>query len=493
MAINMILRNDALVQQVNYTTIIDTTKAWADTNARPKWALLYRVVTCTVAGWVDPKTFRIDLEDKVTTLLENAPNPLSGSILADAKLMVPELNITQDHVTRAQDIIDNWHSQFFTAELASDITPGPPGVDGKPGIPGPAGGAFTFPGAVNFDQLGANDNDRTTAVNTFFRDNKRGTIIIPNRTIVTNVQLELWSWFSMMGGVGVPSREYGRCRWQYNGPESSIFKWVNNTGRHSYPADGSPRDGNVIGIEFVGNKDVIPRTTTIAGKTLWYWLFENCGGNGIKSFSIGYGNGTQYLVGVSHAQAFTNTLLDIGGSENTWFGHKHCFIDTKVLEAGQPELRSKMDKSFINKVMTTTRGSYLALEIYGGHALHVNEVSFDAQDSDPANTSAIRITGGSQIHICNNIFKGMALGGQPIIDVQNVKQLIINDNDFVRRGATNKIGPVSTPLVKVGAGVSDRQVVFGLENTPGDYNGRLVAARVAQIINKNEWSKVGIG
>lgn len=499
---NPILRNDALRQQDNFDVILTSTRSWALTQGITSyWGLMHRVVTCAVAGAINTKIYNSDIEDKVEDLLDRAPTPLGNSILADAEVMAPGTTITLDHVNRAIEILANWHVQFFTAELASDVTPGEKGekgdrgIDGVAGAPGPSGGgAFTFPGAIFFDNLANNDNDRTIAVNKWFQENRRGTVIIPNREIVTQTQLEMWSWFSIMGGVGVPAREYGRCRWRYNGSGSSIFRYVDNKSRQGYPADGSPRDGNVIGIEFVGDKDVIPRTVTLTpGQVLWYWLFENIGGNGIKSFHIGYANGTQYFVGVSHAQGFTSTLLDIGGSENTWFGDKHSFIDSKALPAGAVMLRSKMDKSFIEKVMTTTRGNYIPLEIYGGHATDYNKISFDAQDSDPANQSAILITGGEQIHIMNNKFKGMALGGQPIIDIRSGKQIIIDHNKFVRRGGAGKIGPANTPLVKIATMVADRQVKIGSMNSIGAYDGRVITARAAQVACLDPWMKVEIG
>jgi hypothetical protein len=364
---------------------------------------------------------------------------------------------------------------------------GVPKAEGGPVPPTPA----PLDGWVSFDGLGKDDNARTSAMNRLFGERRNCVVVLPIREIQTSVQIELWSGTAIMGSLGIPPREYGRkTRWRYTGSAGAVFKWVNNSAGQSYPADGSPRDGSVTGIEFVGggSVNILPPTTTIPGKTLWYWLFHNIGMNGMRTAWVGFGTGTVFGSGVSHFQGFSQTAIDVGGSECSLFGGEFSFIDSKNLAAGQPFIRSRLEKSHINTIMTTTRGSYLPLEIAGGRGLHVRGVCFDAQDSAPTDGPAIVVLNHDGLIIDGNDFKGMARTGGPIIDIRGGRQIVIQSNVFINKAA----GPASTPLVKVAAAVGDAQVKMGA-NAVVDYTGRVLSARAAQLVRIDPSFKYEIG
>lgn len=364
------------------------------------------------------------------------------------------------------------------------------GVPKAEGGPTPPAVSPLF-GWVSFDGLGKDDNARTAAMNKLFAERRNCVVVLPIREIQTSVQVELWSGLAILGSLGVPPREYGRkTRWRYTGTAGSVFKWVNSSPGQSYPADGSPRDGSVIGIEFVGGSavDILPQTTTYPGKTLWYWLFHNIGMNGMRTAWVGFGTGTVFGSGVSHFQGFSRTAIDVGGSECSLFGSEFSFIDSKNLAAGLPFIRSRLEKSHINTIMTTTRGGYVPLEINGGRGLHVRGVCFDAQDSDPTNGPAIIVLNHDGLVIDGNDFKGMAKAGGPIIDIRGGRQIVIQSNAFIMKAA----GPATTPLVKVAAAVGDAQVKVGA-NAVVDYTGRMVSARAAQFVKIDPSLKYEIG
>lgn len=449
-------------------------------------------------------------------------DPIIADVLRVQQPLASEVavNYGADVLVVAKDIINNWGPEYFTkdfppvtidlirtkdsegteawSKLTEIATAGPKGDKGDTGPAGPqgppgpsGGGATAIPGAVIFENLAGDDSQRTAAVNAYFRDQKKGIILLPSREIQSNIQIETWSGLTLMGSLGVPPREYGqKTRWRYTGSAGSVFKFVDNRGRYNYPSDGSPRDGTVIGIEFVGgsNTDLLERTSGFTGKTLWYWLFHNIGINGLKSGWNGFGTGTTFGSGVSHFQAFADTVIDVGGSENSFFGSEFSFMDSKVIADGKPFVRLRSEKSFVKQIMTTTRGGKIPLVVDGGRGSHVNNVCFDAQDSDPTNGPAIVVNSHDGLDISHNTFKGMARNGGPIIDVRGGRQIVIQANAFLCKAA----GPANTPLVKVGAGVGDREVKVGL-NAVVDYSGRLVAARLAQLVSIDPTLKVEIG
>ena len=364
------------------------------------------------------------------------------------------------------------------------------------GVPKADGGQFppitvTAPGGVVFDSLGQDDNARVTAMNQIFAARRNAVVLLPLREIQTSVQIELWSGLAMVGSVGVPPREYGRkTRWRYTGGAGSVFKWVNSSAGQSYPSDGSPRDGSVIGIEFIGGStvDILPQTTSYPGKTLWYWLFHNIGMNGMRTAWVGYGTGTVFGSGVSHFQGFAQTAIDVGGSECSLFDSQFSFMDSQNLVAGAPFVRSRLEKSFIRTIMTTTRRDYVPLEIAGGRGLHVTGVCFDAQDGDPTNGPAIVVLNHDGLIIDGNDFKGLARNGGPIIDIRGGRQIVIQSNTFINKAA----GPSTTPLVKVGAAVGDGEVKIGA-NSAVDYAGRVVSAWSTQLVKIDPSLRYEIG
>lgn len=371
------------------------------------------------------------------------------------------------------------------------VYPTPPDPEPPdPPDPEPPENIVAVPGGIDFDALAGNDNDRTTKVNEYFGQYRNGVVMLPSREIQTNVQLDLRSGLAIMGSLGVPAREYGRkTRWRYTGSAGSVFKFVNNTNQ-SYPSDGSPRDGTVVGIEFIGGGgvDILPQAADYPGKTLWYWLFHNIGMNGMRTAWKGYGTGTTFGSGCSHFQGFSETPIDVGGSECALFGSEFSFMDTKNLGAGKPFIRSKLEKSFINTIMITTRRDYVPMEFYGGRAMTVRGVCFDAQDSDPTLGPSLIVNAVDGLIVTECPFKGQAKNGGPIVDIRGGRQIVLALDQFLRRSA----GPANTPLIKVDANVGDNQVKVGpLVNI--DYDGRIVSARANQVVKIDPSLRYEIG
>jgi len=162
--------------------------------------------------------------------------------------------------------------------------PGPQGEQGEPGPmgpPGPAGsGSGTpFRGAVMFDDYfqGADTNAKITAMNAWAKAHngqRMPYVVFDNRQYDHSVPIELWSGLTCIANGGMPAREYQRhCVLNYVGASGSgQFKWTGQQSNQSYPSDGSPRDITFSGFEFRAHtdKDFIPATTDLNGKTLWY-------------------------------------------------------------------------------------------------------------------------------------------------------------------------------------------------------------------------------
>lgn len=313
-------------------------------------------------------------------------------------------------------------------------------------------------GLVDFDSLGGTDDQRVDKMNSMHG----AKVVLPLRTISTSHPVELWSALTMVAPYG-PAREYGtRTVWKFNG-QGSVFKFVRN--QQGYPSDGSPRDINVIGIQFSAGSQVDfieDNQGHYQSKTLWYCLFRDVGFNGFRHGWKGHGDGTVFMSGVSHAQAYSDTFIDVGGAENTLFGSEFSFMDTHNMD-NKPAVISRMEKSVIGQAMITGRKGITPLVVDGGNGLRIHDLSLDSQDSDPVRGSALVVRNHDGLQVYGNTFKGMSHDGKsPIIDVQRGSASIFGNTFSAKAG-----GPPGTPLIKAGSGTT---VKAALNQHPG-YTG----------------------
>lgn len=350
---------------------------------------------------------------------------------------------------------------------------GPAGPQGEPGLPGTGGGSGA---TVLVDSLGSTDNARIAAMNALAQShggNPTPAFEFAARQYNFSTQIELWSGLKLIGTSGLPAREYGRgtvLNWQ-GAAGTSIFKWVSPQTSQGYPSDGSPRDGSVSGILFQGGSgtDVMPKAQMngdYAGKTLWYWNFHNCGVRNMRSFWWGYATGCS-ITGTFHAQSMADTVLFLGGSENTIFEGGHSLMDNSTAAwatSGKPFIRSVMEKSYIGKAMISARGNSYQLSIEGGRAMVVSHCQFDAPTGSPTHGATIRVSACNGLTISNCTFKGMMTNpgtSRGVIDITGGNNIMIYGNQFINYGSTIATG---TPMVYA-SGASN--VKYALNGTNG--------------------------
>lgn len=317
-----------------------------------------------------------------------------------------------------------------------------------------------------------------------------------------SVPIDLWSGLSLIGGAGLPTREFSRRpTLRYTGTGSQ-FRFPGTQTNQGYPKSGAPRDISVRGLQFSGGPsvDCIERVVNYdPAKVLWFTHFDDCGWNGFRSIWTGFVDGCG-IIGTSHMQAFSDTAIDWRGSESALFGlDSVSFIDSSVQVkdaagatvlalAGKPMIRWGVSKGEIGRCMPTTRKDILALLITTGGGVRVHGLTPDAQDSDPCYGANIRIEGNARgVLITDCTFKGgmadpgKGAGGaaknRGIIHVEQGADVIIDHNVFLREGPT--AGPATTPLVFAGPGVSPLGIRVGL-TAHVDYDGILAASKAGQ-------------
>jgi len=364
-------------------------------------------------------------------------------------------------------------------------------------------------GIVDFEDYfqGADDTAKVVSMNAYYKAHagkQRDTTRFPARTVTTSVPIEWWSGLSLIGGAGLPVREYSRRPTiRYVGPAgSALFKFTGSQTNQSYPADGSPRDISITGIQFNGGAsvDCVESVDTYTkAKVAWYVDFHNCGFNGWRRIWHGFVDGCG-ITRITHMQAFSDTAIFWRGSEATLFdsaGFSFCDSSVMVRDAsgatvpvlaGKPMLRFCVSKGEIGRCMPTTRKDILALLIDSGAGIRVHGFSPDSQDSDPCYGSNIRIDGNAKgVIISDSTFKGgisdpaKGAGGaaknRGIIHVEQGADVLIDHNVFIRQGPNP--GPTTTPLVYAGLGVSPLGIRIGL-NGHVDYDGIVAASKAGQ-------------
>jgi hypothetical protein len=392
---------------------------------------------------------------------------------------VDEINEMIAALAPARDGIDG-----IDGEDGQDGEPGPPGPRGPAG---PAGGGTT----VLVDSLGDTDDARIAAMNAMAKAHNglpTAAFEFAVRQYNFSTPIELWSGLKIIGTNGLPAREFGRgtiLNWQ-GAAGTSVFKWVSPQYGQSYPGDGSPRDITVVGMLFQGGSstDVMPKAQMngdYAGKTLWYCNFHNCGVRNMRSFWWGYATGCS-ITGAFHAQAMADTVIFLGGSENTVFGVEQSLMDNSTAawaSSGKPFVRSVMEKSYIKTAMLSARGNSYQLSIEGGHDVIVDGLQVDSPSGAPTQGSPVRVTGGYNFRFTNMTFKGFLNGGvtttfgsRAAIDIQNARWISIDGNTFLKGNPTL---PATTPLVYA---TNSTFVKWGTQNLHDGFNGATVGTVV---------------
>lgn len=362
-------------------------------------------------------------------------------------------------------------------------------------------------GIVDFEDYFQGDDDtaKVKSMNAMYRAHggkQTPTTRFPARQVTTSTPIEYWSGLSLIGGAGLPVREFSRRPTiRYTGaPGTALFKFPGAQTNQSYPASGAPRDISIKGIQFTGtgSVDCVERVDTYtAAKVLWYCQFDDCGWNGFRTVWVGFVNGGG-IGGLSHFQAFTEQAIFWRGSEATLCGlDRFSFMDTNSQPAPPagtaraPQIRWAVSKGELGRVMPTTRKDGLALLIDSGGGLRVHGFSPDSQSSDPCYGANIRIEGNaSDVLITDSTFKGGmsnptagnggAAKNKAIIHIEQGGDHIIDHNVFRREGSNP--GPVTTPLVYAGPNVPAGGIRVGL-NAHSGYTGILLQSKPGQIIN----------
>lgn len=352
-------------------------------------------------------------------------------------------------------------------------------------------------GIIDFDEQiqGGSTDEKIRNMNAMFKAHAGRalpTVRFDAKTYSTSVPIELWSGMSLIGGAGLPAREYTRHPTiRYTGAAgTSLFKYTGTQTNQSYPRDGSPRDISVAGIQFSGGSTVDcveSATGAYAGKVGWMINFHNCGWNGFRRVWHGYVDGAS-ITGTSHMQAFSDTAVWWRGSEAVLFGmDSFSFVDSGVLGA-KPMIRWGVSKGEIGRGMATTRKNGMALLIDTGSGIRVHGFSADSQSSDPCYGANIRIEGNARgVIISDCTFKGtmsnptLGYGGatknRGIIHVESSDDVVIDHCAFMREGSN--LGPTTTPLVFAGPTVRQNGIRVG-PCTRGGFDGVLLQSSAGQ-------------
>ncbi|ROP45956.1 hypothetical protein [Pseudokineococcus lusitanus] len=351
-------------------------------------------------------------------------------------------------------------------------------------------------GEVSFDELGGDDNARVTAMNAYHRSHggrPSKTVRLPARQIDTNVPILLYSGLSMAGREG-PAREFQRGTiWNWQGPAgSSCLAFPSDAQTNqSYPSDGSPRDITMRGIQFQGGASThwMPKNSMtgqdIAGKTLWYCEFKDCGWKNFSTVWWGYVTGCSFATGVSHFQAIGDTAIFLGGSETTVFGNDgYSFAASSTsTQTATPFMRSMLSKSTVGRCMITARGAGWGLTIEGGYNSTFDQLAIDAQNSSRINGKALLVTGGAGHVISSLSVKGAMAApsstasalDRAFVVVTGGSQLLLERHKLTRRETSYA---ADQPVVHVASSLADRALVIGA----GTYDGFIdpAAVRVAR-------------
>jgi hypothetical protein len=361
------------------------------------------------------------------------------------------------------------------------------------------GSATGTPGIIAFDSFGSTDNARVTAMNEFHRlhgGSVLPAVAMPARVISISTPIKLFSGMKLIAYGSPVTQEFSRgcvLRWTGgSGTSMMIFPPEGQTNQ-SYPSDGSPRNGLMMGIQFDGTSSTNwmpkndPASASATGKILWYFIFHGCAWKSWGSVWWGWGNGSQ-IIGQTHFQANTMPCINLAGSENVLFGNDCIsFIDNSSAAAvQQPHFISRMDESNFGQVMITNRQQNWALTIAGGYNTNYSGILFDTQESDPAFGRAILITGGRSHLIRDCRFQGYmdnpaaAAGGETanrgFIHVTGGTEIIIDGNGFVTNGSS---APASTPMVYAASTVASGAIRVGLNRH--QYTGNLRQASTGRI------------
>ena len=346
----------------------------------------------------------------------------------------------------------------------------------------------------SLDSFGANDNERIRTLNTYQRQHSGGIlepVVMPNRVVTHSEKIELWSGLTLVSEAGTPAREYSRKPvLKYTG-SGSQFLFTGTQSAQGYPGDGSPRDIDLVGIQFEGPSTVDcfpsydPTTYTAngGGHVTWMARIHNCGFKNFRRVYWGWWDGVS-MTGVNHFQGIADTALYVDGAENLLFGGGMSFIDNaNWARVPKPHIRTRMKKSRIGDVMPTARGwSYQMAIESGTENLVVDGVAFDSQDAAPVSGASLRISGGKNITLTGCSFKGQADAlaeafEHGIIEIVGLDgDLTIGGNNFLRRGTR---AAASTPLIYVGPKVPDGLILVEGNNT--DYEGVVLVSRPGQV------------
>lgn len=368
-------------------------------------------------------------------------------------------------------------------------------------------------GTVLFDSFsGADDNARVSSMNSWMGGMSASvsvpTVIFDARTYNINTPIRLHSGLKLQGAAGLPAREYARTSTILNwtggsGTSLFIFPPGGQTGQ-SFSVDNlSPRDITVNGIQFSGGGSthfmpkVDPTSGSSTSRTLWNSSFHNCGWKNFNSVWWGWGFGVS-VSGLSHIQGLSDTAFYLGGSGNVLFGlDAHSFLDTSASSpmvtgnTGKAHIRSVMDHSLIGNIMITARQSLTCLSIEGGSGMRVIGTSFDAQDADPMNGAAMRITGGNGVTVSNCSFKGAmdipgsGGGGESnnrgYLHITGGTNIVVEGNQFIRAGTA---AASSTPVIYASSAVAAGAVRVGMNGYSSfDNPARLRQAASGKIIS----------
>lgn len=374
--------------------------------------------------------------------------------------------------------------------------PGPKGDKGDKGDPGDSSGNgsvtnITFQAGAStnvlVDSLGTTDDARITKLNSLH--GQRLVFEFANRTYNHSVQLEQWAGLKLVGTAGLPAREFSTGTvLNYTGTAGSHFKFVTNTG-YGYPGDGSSRDVSLSGIQFTGPSTAsgFPKSDMVygnsSGKQYWYYNFHNVGVMGMTSFLTGYVTGVS-LSGTFHAQAMSDTTLNIAGSECVIFDGAQSFLDNSTpvwANSGKPFIRIATEKSYIGHAIISARGNSYQILVDGGRNVFIDGVQFDGPGGAFTTNPALKITSATEsVTVMNCSFKG--INTQNGLITTAAQQANISNNSFTTNGGAPG---GDTPLVVATAGT----VKFGLNLFPG-FNGKLKKSGSAVIYNIDPMASV---
>lgn len=356
-----------------------------------------------------------------------------------------------------------------------------------------------------WESIPGGDDDRVRWVNAYQKAHG-GRILepieLPSRVIEHTVPFELWSGLRMHSESPHRACEYRRQTVLRYAGAGSQFVFVDNRGTQGYPADGSPRDVSLRGIQFEGRSsntflpsyDLTKYGAQGPGHVLWMAEFHGCAWTNFGKVNASWWDGLS-ISGVTHFQAIGDSLW-VDAAESSIFGSDaFSFMDNSGWAGvAKPFIRIRSRKCTIGKVMITARGFSYQIAIDDGACNTVlDQVHFDSQDSAPVAGCSLRINGGKNTTVTRCSFKGQgndlaAAYEHGLIEIVGGRNHMIEGNNFWRYGTS---APPDTPLVYVGPNVPDGGVVVGPNNFEG-YAGVIGVSRPNQVVVLDPRMKVKV-